>query len=82
METIRDVYFCNICNDIIGNQEINSKGHNEDQSKCSKCSNRNDFEILNHMLFFLRLRIFHFDIINKDTSKPYQKLEFFVSEHH
>ena len=32
--------------------------------------------------YFFRLKIFHFDINNKDTSKPYQKPEFFVSEHH
>ena len=34
-----------------------------------------------HVIFF-RLEIFHFDINNKDTSKPYQKLEYFVSAHH
>ena len=55
MDAILDVYFCNICNDIISFQDMNSKDRKEDQSKCSKCSNRNYFNSLWFAVFTPRL---------------------------
>ena len=60
MDAIRDVYFCNICNDIISFQDMNARDRKEDQSKCSKCSNRNYF------IFFV-IRSFHTAVIDVDA---------------